>query len=295
MAFSIEQDLVLGTAGLGGVWGKIDPKASVATILEALEKGISAIDTAPSYGDAEEIVGKALRQWTGTRPRLSTKVGRLKSHQADEAYYDYSSDRMKSSVDNSLKTLGASAVDILFLHDPAAIRPEELEKVFQQMQEFKRQGYTERLGLGGNPPKWMEPYLLDSPFDVFMEHNRLNACCIDALDTTLPLYLQQGKEYYAASPLNMGLLGCNFSAFTRNPPQWLDLKQVERAKKVSFIAEQHKLPLPILAHRFLMTVPYPIKTVIGAANQEQLASALLAFRTGSLPIEIYREILRAVN
>lgn len=295
MAFSIEQDLVLGTAGLGGVWGEVDADASVETILKALEQGVSAIDTAPSYGDAEQFVGRALHQWTGTRPRLSTKVGRLKSHQADEAYYDYSSDGMKSSVDNSLKTLGVPAVDILFLHDPAAIRPEELENILHQMQEFKRQGYTKRLGLGGNPPKWMEPYLLDSPFDVFMEHNRLNACCIDALDTTLPLYLQRGKEYYAASPLNMGLLGCNFSAFTTNPPHWLDLKQVEKAKKVNFIAEQCRMPLPVLAHRFLLTVPYPIKTVIGAANQEQLASALLSFQAGSLPSEIYHEILRALN
>nr|WP_199080724.1 aldo/keto reductase [Pedobacter sp. ASV19] len=295
MAFSVEHDLVLGTAGIGGVWGKVDAKASVETILKALEQGISAIDTAPSYGDAEEYVGDALNQWKGTKPRLSTKVGRLKSHKNDEAYYDYSADRMKLSVDNSLQTLGQTALDVLFLHDPAAIQPEEIESVLQQMQAFKSAGYTKRLGLGGNPPKWMEPFLKDSPFDVFMEHNRLNACCLDALDTTVPLYIQNGKEYYAASPLNMGLLGCNFLAFTTDPPHWLDLKLVEQAKKVNLIAEKYRIPLQVLAHRFLITVPYPVKTVIGAANQEQLADALFAFRAGSLPSEIYHEILRAVN
>jgi len=295
MVFSIKDKLVLGTAGLGGVWGKVEVKESVETILDALEQGISAIDAAPSYGDAEKIVGEALSQWTGTRPVLSTKVGRLKSHKADEAYYDYSSDGMKSSVENSLKTLGVAALDILFLHDPAAIQPEEIESILGQMQVFKSAGYTKRLGLGGNPPKWMEPYLLDSPFDVFMEHNKLNVCCVDALGTTVPLYIQRGKEYYAASPLNMGLLGCNFSAFTTTPPHWLDLKQVKQAKKVNLIAEKYVMPLQVLAHRFLMTIPYPIKIVIGAANKEQLADALFAFKAGSLPSEIYHEILRAVN
>jgi len=295
MVFSVKDKLVLGTAGLGGVWGKVEVKESVETILDALEQGISAIDAAPSYGDAEKIVGEALSQWTGTRPVLSTKVGRLKSHKADEAYYDYSSDGMKSSVESSLKTLGVTALDILFLHDPAAIEPEELESVLQQMQAFKKQGYARRLGLGGNAPKWMEPYLQDSPFDVFMEYNRLNACCLAALDTTVPFCVKNKKEYYAASPLNMGLLGCNFSAFTANPPHWLDLNLVEQAKKVNIVAEKYGIPLQVLAHRFLVTIPHPVKMVIGAANQQQLTDTLLAFKAGSLPTEIYHEILQALN
>lgn len=295
MEFSLEQSLVLGTAGLGGVWGTVDAEASVATILQALENGISAIDTAPAYGNAEFFVGSALSQWAGSKPLISTKVGRLKSHRADEAYYDYSSDGMKSSIENSLKTLGVSAIDLLFLHDPSAISAADIEDILQQMQEFKRQGYARRIGLGGNAPAWMEPYLNDNLFDVVMEYNKLNACCIDALHTTLPFYLDNGKEYYAASPLNMGLLGGNFHEFTTNPPDWLDLKNIERAKEVNIIAGRHNMSLQMLAHRFLINIPYPFKTVIGAANQQQLTDTLLAFRAGRLPTVISQEILQVLN
>lgn len=39
--------LVLGTAGLGGVWKKVDPEQSVYAIQCALQEGINRIDTAP--------------------------------------------------------------------------------------------------------------------------------------------------------------------------------------------------------------------------------------------------------
>src|SRR5437870_5406146 len=93
---------ILGTAGLGGVWGPVNPLESVRTLLFALEIGINAIDTAPAYGDAEKYVGEALRNWGGIAPQISTKVGRLKSYDASEGKYDYSDDGIWRSLEQSL-------------------------------------------------------------------------------------------------------------------------------------------------------------------------------------------------
>lgn len=287
--------LVLGTAGLGGIWREVDAEESIMTVFSALKQGITAIDTAPAYGDAEELVGTALGQWSGKRPLISTKVGRLKGYKVDEAHYDYTSDGMKRSVENSLKTLNIPIVDILFLHDPAAIPQSDMERVLKQMEFFKQNGYARKIGLGGNAPEWFEPYLKTSSFDVIMEYNRLNACSIDALDTTIPVCQENGKEYYAASPLNMGLLGCNFSEFTNSPPNWLDLKSIEQAKRVNNIAYEHNLSLQVLAHRFLLTIPAQFKIVIGAADRMQLTGTLDAMKLGELPSEIYNEILLTLN
>ena len=68
---------VLGTAALGGVWGPVNKKESVATLLMALDAGITAIDTAPAYGDAEQFIGEALRSWKGSLPAITTKVDKL--------------------------------------------------------------------------------------------------------------------------------------------------------------------------------------------------------------------------
>ncbi|MGY0036413.1 aldo/keto reductase [Pedobacter sp. NJ-S-72] len=156
----------------------------------------------------------------------------MKSYRADEAYYDYTLDGMnKKSVENSLKTLGISVIDVLFLHDPAAVPQDRVEEILKQMLYFKQCGYARKIGLGGNAPLWFKPYLTSGVFDVFMEYNRLNATCIDALDTSISFCLENKKEYYAASPLHMGLLGKRFSEFTKSPPDWLDVENIAHAKR----------------------------------------------------------------
>lgn len=149
--------------------------------------------------------------------------------------------------------------------------------------------------MGGNAPDWFGPYLMAGQFDVIMEYNRLNACCIDALDTTIPACEENSREYYAASPLNMGLLGRNFSSFTEFPPDWMDPKSIVQAKKISLISAKYDMPLRVLAHRFLLTIPYGFKIVIGASDRAQLADTLSTMKGGALPAAIYNEIIQILN
>jgi aryl-alcohol dehydrogenase-like predicted oxidoreductase len=286
---------VLGTVGLGGVWGKIDPQESVNTLLQAMEQGIRAVDTAPAYGDAETYVGKALRLWGGDRPRISTKVGRLKSYAADEGYYDFSVAGMQHSVEESLKTLGVSDVDILFLHDPHAIAPADIEGVLETLQDFKKKGYARQIGLGGNPPGWFQPYLKPEIFDVLMEFNKLNACSTIALEENLPRCLNNKMKYFAASPLNMGLLGSCYESFTANPPAWLDIKYVKTAIRINEIADRNHIALRALAHRFLLSIPLAFQIVIGPSNRQQLELTLGDLSDGPLPNELFLEIINSIN
>lgn len=55
--------IALGTWTIGGwMWGGTDETQSIRTIHEAIERGITLIDTAPVYGfgRSEEVVGQAL-------------------------------------------------------------------------------------------------------------------------------------------------------------------------------------------------------------------------------------------
>ncbi|MEO7049567.1 MAG: aldo/keto reductase, partial [Ferruginibacter sp.] len=192
---------VLGTTGLGGVWGKIDPEESVKAILIAMEKGITCVDTAPAYGDAESFVGAALKQWEGKKPLISTKVGRLKSYSATEGRYDYSDDGMEKSVEDSLKALGIPYVDILFLHEPDAMPQKNAERILEKLTQLKKGGYTNKIGVGGNSPDWFKKYITSDGFDVVMEYNRLNVCCTDALYSSMPDCKSKGIDFYVASPL----------------------------------------------------------------------------------------------
>src|SRR2546426_9635429 len=71
--------IALGTWAIGGwMWGGSEEKESIDTIRDALDRGITVVDTAPVYGfgRSEEIVGKALAA-SGLRARavIATKAG----------------------------------------------------------------------------------------------------------------------------------------------------------------------------------------------------------------------------
>jgi len=283
---------VLGTAALGGIWGPVDKAESVNAILLALEYGIETIDTAPAYADAEEIVGAALKQWKGKLPRINTKVGRLKCYATDEGIYDYSPSGMEKSVHESLTTLGVEAIDVLFLHDPAAItQDDDVEAIFKQMQRFKQAGLAKKIGIGGNLPDWFKQYDFASVFDVVMEFNRLDACCIDALTTSIPYYQVNNIQFYSASPLHMGLLGNKYQQFVDTPPVWMDKESIDKAKQIKKVADKYNLSLSTLAHRFILTLPADFKMVIGPGNSEQLLKTLFDIQRGALPEQVFKEIM----
>jgi len=285
---------VLGTAALGGIWGPIDKEESVNAILLALEYGIEALDTAPAYADAEEIVGTALKQWKGRMPRINTKVGRLKCYATDEGIYDYSPSGMEKSVHESLATLGVEAIDVLFLHDPNAIsQDDDLDTIFKQMQKFKQAGLAKKIGIGGNLPEWFKQYNFESVFDVVMEFNRLDACCNDALTTSMPYYQANNIQFYSASPLHMGLLGNKYEEFIDTAPVWMDKESIEKARQIKKIADKYNLSLPNMAHRFILSIPEDFKMVIGPGNSEQLLKTLFDIQGGALPEQVFKEIINS--
>ena len=284
--------MVLGTAGLGGVWGKVDQQESIKTIIDAMECGVNHIDTAPAYGNAEELLGLALKQWSGRKPFLSTKVGRLKSFGVEGQHYDFSAKGMKRSIESSLKILGRTEVDLLLLHDPLHVPEVEFESVVNNLIELKRNGYSRYIGLGGNAPEGFLPYLQAGVFDVVMEFNKLNASNTESLDTMLPFCNQSKTTYYAASPLNMGLLGVSYSAFTHTPPEWLAKEQVNGAIRIHAVALKYGIPLSELSYRFLLNIPYDFKIVTGPSNRAEFRDLINSLNLGPLPKAIYNEIVQ---
>jgi aryl-alcohol dehydrogenase-like predicted oxidoreductase len=67
-------------AGGGGWqfgWGPQDDTDSIGAIHRSLEFGVNWIDTAAVYGlgHSEEVVARALKEWSGKRPYVFTKCG----------------------------------------------------------------------------------------------------------------------------------------------------------------------------------------------------------------------------
>lgn len=286
--------LALGLAGLGGGWGPTDPDQSLETVLRGLECGVTAFDAAPSYLAAEKLLGRAMAQWPGPRPIISTKVGRLSGESHDDMRYDFSPQGMRDSVERSREILGVSRIDLLFLHEPHFVPPNERQRVVATLRQLQADGLAMRLGIAGGHGKDWNEYAAAGAFDVAMFFRRIDPCQLDGFAEDIPRLRKSGMATYGASPLHMGLLGARHHEFVRERPDWVHGTQIDRAIQLQALAEKHELSLSALAHRFIFGVAELDRVVIGASNREELESALTDFEAGPLPQELFHQIC-AVN
>ena len=296
-AFGGKSRLVYGTSGLGGVWGKVDAEESVDALLYALENGISVLDTAPSYANAEKYVGQALRQWKGDQPFISTKIGRLKGADAFDVKLDYSRKSMERSLENSLDVLGIETIDLLFLHEPQWVPASEIEDVIQTLLDFKAQGFVKQLGVGGNPNDTFMPFVRKEYFDVVSGFLRMDACNLSAFNGEIQSYRKEGIAYYAASALHFALLGSRYERYQKEGAdgEWIFPSDLENARRVKAIAAHHDMPLPTLAQRFLFSIKEADRVVMGARNLAQIKATLVDWKQGKLPREIFDKVLNVLK
>ena len=105
-----------GAWAIGGTWGKVDDKESLAALHRALDLGVNFIDTADVYGDgrSERLIAR-LHKERREEIHVATKAGRrLDPHTAG----GYNKTNLTSFVERSLKNLETDSLDLLQLHCP---------------------------------------------------------------------------------------------------------------------------------------------------------------------------------
>jgi aryl-alcohol dehydrogenase-like predicted oxidoreductase len=290
--FNGDSRLVLGTSGLGGVWDPVNEQESVEAILFALEHGVEVIDTAPSYNKAEKYVGKALRKWSGKRPFISTKIGRLPAQEPDEVYLDYSPEGMRNSMQQSLELLGVEYVDLLFLHEPQLVPTEKMDSILETLQSFQEEGVVGMLGIGGNPDGAFWPYVKKEHFDVVSTFLKMDACTLEGFAHDIIKYQEEGLAVYAASSLHMGLLGAKYKKFVEDPPnnEWITQTHVENAVKINKIARQNEMTLTNLALRYLFSMKEADRVVLGPKNMDEVKKSISIWEEGPLDQQTFEEV-----
>jgi aryl-alcohol dehydrogenase-like predicted oxidoreductase len=106
-----------GAWAIGGSWGNVDDKESMATLHAALDSGINFFDTADVYGDghSEQLIAQLRRE--RTEPFIvATKAGR---RLPDQSLAGYNRKNLTSFIERSLTNLNTEALDLLQLHCPS--------------------------------------------------------------------------------------------------------------------------------------------------------------------------------
>ena len=149
--------LGLGTAPVGE--GPIDVQQGIRIFAEAIERGVTYIDTARIYGNAEEILGHIIPK---RRDKLfiATKVS---THTADEA---------ERSLSESLRRLKIDHLDLVYIH---SIGSKKIDRVLgkggalEYLMKQKETGKIRFIGISGhNRPSNFVRMLKTNQIDVVM-------------------------------------------------------------------------------------------------------------------------------
>ena len=106
----------LGTWQLGADWGHVSEDEALATLAEAVDAGVTFLDTADVYGDgrSERMISRLLRQRTGTDLTVATKMGRRVALEPSA----YTLANFRAWTDRSRENLGVDTLDLVQLHCP---------------------------------------------------------------------------------------------------------------------------------------------------------------------------------
>ena len=137
--------LGLGCMGMSQSYGTPpDKQAMIALIRTAFERGITFFDTAEIYGQHanEELVGEALAPLR-RQVVIATKFGIR--YEGSEQVQDSHPERIKQSIDGSLKRLKTDVVDLYYQHrvDPTV----PIEDVAGTVKDLIAQGKVKHFGM----------------------------------------------------------------------------------------------------------------------------------------------------
>ncbi len=137
----------LGCMGMSAFYGSHDDEKSLRTIIYALDRGITLLDTSDMYGPYtnEQLVGRAI---AGRRDRvfLATKFGIvLDSGNPQARGVNGRPEYVRACCEGSLKRLGVDHIDLYYQH---RVDPEvPIEETVGAMADLVRQGKVRYLGL----------------------------------------------------------------------------------------------------------------------------------------------------
>jgi aryl-alcohol dehydrogenase-like predicted oxidoreductase len=203
----------LGCMGMSVAYGTRDDAGSEATILHALDRGVTLLDTADVYGGGhnEALVGRALK---GRRDRaiLATKFGNVPGAGPGGRPWTVCGrpDYVRAACAASLSRLGVETIDLYYLHRADPDVP--IEETVGAMAGLVAEGKVRHLGLSEVSAETLERAHATHPVAALQSEYSLWTRDMEA--RILPLCRRLGIGFVAYSPLGRGFLSGTIGADT---------------------------------------------------------------------------------
>ncbi len=286
--------LGLGCMGMSDFYGPASEDEAVATIHQALDRGVTFLDTADIYGPFtnELLVGRALR---GRRDGvvLATKFGNVRAADGKFLGINGRPAYVRQACDASLKRLGVDHIDLYYQH--RVDRETPIEETVGAMAELVRAGKVRHLGLSEASAATIRRAHATHPIAALQSEYSL--WTRDPEDEILRTVRELGIGFVAYSPLGRGFLtgrfrtAADFAAGdyrTSNPRMDAENlgKNVALADRVRELAVEKKVTAGQLALAWVLSRGEDVVPIPGTTRRthldENLASADLRLTESEL-------------
>lgn len=267
--------------------------AAKEAVARGLELGLNYFDTAPGYGNSEEVLGKAL---AGVKQPivLSTKLGGRPTpfKPQDKAC-------LRASVEESLRLLGRDCIDILMIHEPD--RPGQYDwwtdmvkvegPVLDLLSELKAEGKIRYSGLGGTTTTELAHLCRSGKFDVVLTAYNYSLLYREAALEVIPAAKAAKMGVIVGSPLQQGALSRRYDEQINSPAAyWLSQMRREQFQKLYAFSDETGMSLPELGIRFVLSNPDIHCVLMGAKSAAEVEQNAKAANAGPLPADILKRL-----
>lgn len=191
----MKKSFMLGTLGLG-LEKRLSKKQKIDFLIESVDQGIREIDTADSYGDAEELLGRAFAN--SDKIQIASKVG-LRWSRGKFYRRAYSAKMIRQSCEKSLLRLRREYLDLYQIHyEPRSER--ECDLVMETLLDLRQEGKISEFGFSNVSLEGVKKLWKRSHFSSVQ--NQLNLYFREDLDSGPIDFCQKKKlRYLAHSPM----------------------------------------------------------------------------------------------
>ena len=289
-------ELSFGTSSLGSMpdtYGyEVSADRAQKTLNRFFQGPVNMLDTSRNYamGESEKRIGKAIKE-NGGWPNgflLSTKLDR----NMDTLVLD--KNRVRESLEESLKTLNVDSVDILFLHDPEYAKDitdiTKKDGAMDELFKIKNEGLAKAAGVAMGKVDIMFPLLKDWDFDVIINHNRYTLINREA-NEMYDYASSKNIAIFNAAPYAGGVLAKGPDNFKKITYQDATEDKLAPAREFEKVCKKHNVELGAAALQFSLRDNRITSTICGVTSVESIEKNL-AWANTNIPEEFWNEVLK---
>jgi aryl-alcohol dehydrogenase-like predicted oxidoreductase len=269
--------------GINSTSGQVKSGEVVDILNYAQHHGINLLDTAPSYGNSEQVLGTSNIQ--------NFKIVTKTRHFSQAKISDKDVTLLINDLNQSFQLLKKKSVYGVLVHNASDLFKPGADKIIRQLELLKRQGLISKIGVSVYNYDQLEIILNNFDIDlVQLPFNILDRRLINS--GMFRILKNKNVEIHARSVFLQGLLLMDMQNRANKFDRWKDLWKIWHEW-----LNDNQITALEAAIRYAISIPEISKVLVGVDTKDQLKEIIIASDgfLPNIPTELYTNDINLLN